>query len=177
MSQVGYYRYKFTPTSAGEQDIKIYINGALVATHTVIVRDFCTNYKILKYLDRSGRYRFFAFNDKWQLKNTPTTKGTIENFVTSIVDNQSSDKQIGYTNKRIISLTAGNVSSDELEKLFEIYSSPRVYLYTGSGLSDKIEDWIQVTVTGDGINRRRKEKFAKVNIDVTLPETFEISMI
>ena len=177
MSNIGYYRYKFTPTTEGRSEVEVYINGALVSTHVVYAKEFCSNFKILKYIDRCGRYRFFPFNDKWQIKNAVSTKGTILNFVTSIKDSQTDAFQLGYKNVRTLSLTAGNVSSDELDKLADIYSSPRVYLYVGEGVTDEVNDWVLVTITGDGISRRKKDKHAKVNIEVTLPETYSISLL
>ena len=175
MSEIGYYRYKVTPSSEGITYVRFYVNGILTSTATVITKEFCDNFKILKYLDRYGRYRFFPFNEKWQQKDTPSTKGSIDNFITSILDSQANSKQIGYNNQRTITLTAGNVSSDELDKLSDIFTSPRVYLYIGSGSNDRLQDWILVTVSGDGIGRRKNNKFGKVSIDVKLPEYYAIT--
>ncbi len=177
MSKVGYYRYKVVPSSEGETTKEFYINGTLISTATIVARKFCENYRILKYLDSSGRYRFYPFNDKWERVNKSTSKGEINNFVTSIYGSQTASKQIGYDNIRTISLTAGNVSADELEKLEDIYSSPCVYLYVGDGENDHTEDWILVTVSGDGIGRRKNGNYGKISIDVTLPESYAITKI
>lgn len=177
MSQVGYYRYKVVPSAIGNSTITLYINGSLVSTATIVAKEFCNEFKILKYLDSSGRYRFFPFNGKWQSKDKPTLKGEVTNFVTSIKDSQTDSKNIGYKNDRTITLTAGNVSNNELEKLSDIFTSPRVYLYVGNGISDLTEDWILVTVSGDGIGRRKNNKFGKVTIDIKLPEYYAITKI
>jgi hypothetical protein len=177
MSKIGYYRYKVTPSAIGTKTVKFYINGSLASTATIVAKEFCTNFRILKYLDNSGRYRFFPFNDKWQSKDSPSTRGEVNNFITSILNSQTGAKQIGYKNDRTISLTAGNVSADELEKLSDIYTSPRVYLYVGTGTTDLIQDWILVTVSGDNIGRRKKNKFGKVTIDVKLPEYYAVTKV
>jgi hypothetical protein len=177
MSEVGYYRYKVTPKEAGVSAVKLYINGSLASTATIVARRFCDEFRILKYLDSSGRYRFFPFNDRWQSTDKPKSKGEVNNFVTSILTSQGDAKQIGYNNERTLSLTAGNVSNDELEKLSDIYTSPRVYLYVGDGIHDRIQDWIMVTVTGDGIGRRKYSRFGKVTLEVKLPEYYAITKV
>jgi hypothetical protein len=177
MSEVGYYRYKVKPTAEGSSAVKLYINGTLASTATVVAKEFCPGFMILKYIDSSGRYRFFPFNDKWQRTDKPKSIGEVNKFITSILDSQADAEQIGYKNDRTISLTAGRVSVDDLEKLSDIYTSPRVYLYVGSGSNDRIQDWIQVTVSGDGVGRRRNNKFSKVSIDVKLPEYYAITKV
>lgn len=175
MSKIGYYRYKVIPKVAGSIAVKLYINGSLASTATVIARDFAVGFRILKYLDSSGRYRFFAFNDRWQSKDKPTSKGEVNSFVTSILTAQTSAKQIGYKNERTITLAASTVSADELNRLSDIFTSPRVYLYVGGGSNDRVQDWVLVAVSGDGVNRRKNSNFGKVTIDVKLPEYYAIT--
>jgi hypothetical protein len=175
MSEVGYYRYKVTPTIAGVSTVRLYINGSLASTATIIAREFCNGFRVLKYMDRYGRYRFFPFNQKWQQVDKATLIGKVNNFVTSVLDSQSDARNIGYKNDRSITLTAGSVSDDELDKLADIYTSPRVYLYVGS--TDRTQDWILVTVSGDGVGRRKNNKFGKVTIDVKLPEYHAVTKI
>lgn len=177
MSDIGYYRYKVTPTAAGSSTVRLYINGSLASTATIIAREFCADFKILKYLDSSGRYRFFAFNNKWQQSDKVKSIGEVNYFVTSILDSQSDSRQIGYKSDRSLTLTAGAVSDDELEKLSDIYTSPRVYLYTGNGTDDSIQDWVLVTISGDGIGRRKSNRFTKVTIEVKLPEHYAVTKI
>lgn len=175
MSEIGYYRYKLTPSAQGITTVKLYINGSLASTATVITKEFCAGFKILKYLDASGRYRFFPFNDKWQQKDNTRQIGSVNNFITSILTSQTDGKNIGYRNERILSLVAGHVCDDELDKLADIFTSPRVYLYVGDGTYDRARDWVIVTLSGDGISRRRKDKFGKVSVEVKLPEHYSIN--
>lgn len=177
MSSIGYYRYKLSDPVKGEQTIKFFVNGALAKTCTIIGKKFCTQFRILKYLNKDGQYRFFPFNQFWQQANRPTLIGKVNKFVTSIIDSQASTLNIGYKNERKITLVAEMVSLDELEKLEDIYSSPRVYLYVGIGSTDNMEDWILVSVTGDGIGKPKKANFKKVSIEVTLPEQYAITKI
>lgn len=177
MSEIGYYRYKVTPSSEGETEVKFYVGGSLASTATIVAKKFCDDYKILKYLDSSGRYRFFPFGSKWMQRDKPSLIGETNNFITSILNSQTESKNIGYKAERTLSLAAGSVSDDELDKLADIYTSPRVYLYVGNGTNDRVQDWILVTVTGDGVGRRRNNKFGKVSIDIKLPEHYSVTKV
>lgn len=177
MSQVGYYRYKVSDAIEGEQTVKFFKNGALLKTCTIVAKKFCLNYRLVKYLDSTGQYRFFPFNNRWQQTDKPNLIGKVNKFVTSILDSQSDTANIGYKNERRISLVAEQVSLEELEKLQDIFVSPRVYLYVGSHGMDRVQDWIQVSITSDGISRPRKANFKKVTIEVILPEYYAITKV
>lgn len=176
MSQIGYYRYKVSDSLKGESTVQFFINGSVAKTCTIIARDFCNNFKYLKYLNSKGQYRFFPFNDKWQVQDKPALIGKVNIFVTSILDSQSDKKNIGYTNERKLTLTAETVSLDELEKLQDIFTSPRVYMYVGNG-TDLTKDWILVSVSGDGISRPKKNQFKKFVLEITLPEWYAVTKI
>jgi len=177
MSKVGYYRYKISDVIEGRQEVKFFINGAMAKTCTVIGKTFCPEFRLLKYLDSNGQFRFFPFNNNWQQTDKPTLIGKTNSFVTSILNSQASQKNIGYTNERKLSFTAGNVSQDELNKLTDLFVSPRVYLHVGIGINDEVSDWVLVSVTGDGIGRPKKNNFKKFVVEVTLPEYYAITKV
>jgi hypothetical protein len=175
MSQIGYYRYKISDSFEGTQTVNFFKNGALAHTATIEARKFCTNYKLLKYLDSSGRYRFFPFNDKWLQVDKPTQIGSSNNFITSILNSQAAQKNIGYRNERRLTLVAESVSQAELDKLTDIFISPRIYLMIGD--TDILQNWILVTVSGDGVGRPKKNNFKKVLLEITLPEYYAVTKI
>lgn len=177
MSKVGYYRYKISNPIEGEQTVKFFKNGSLVKTCTIIAKPACLNSKLIKYLDSKGQYRFFPFNNMWQQVDKPTLIGKVNKFVTSILDSQSDSANIGYKNERGLSLVSEHVSLEELEKLTDIFVSPRVYLYVGNYSYDRIRDWIQVSILSDGIGRPRKNNFKKISIDIILPEYYAVTKI
>jgi len=174
MSEIGYYRYKVKPSES--IDVNFNINFELAATKSIIVKEVCEGFRLLKYIDRDGQYRFYPFNKFWESKDKPKLIGKSSKIIESVLNSQSSENSIGYKNNRTISLVAENVSQDELTLLSDIYTSPRVLLYIGTTTDEK-KDWIEVDVKGDNINRLRKRKFTKVNIDITLPEWYSISMM
>lgn len=177
MSSVGYYRVKLTDLSVGDHTVWFYKNGAKAGSVIVRIKEFCEDSKYLKYIDRYGRYRFFQFNNRWQLTDKSTSIGSVNKLVTSLLTDQSSSENIGYRKTRTLSLTASAVAKDELEILQDVYSSPVVYLYIGKNQSDDYKDWLRVTVTGDGIGRSRTLNFKTVNVEVTLPEQFTQTLV
>jgi hypothetical protein len=81
MSQIGYYRYKFSDVIEGEQYVELYINGSKKKTCTVIGLPVCTGFKILKYLNKDGQYLFYPFNQYWQQQDAPKLIGKTNIFV------------------------------------------------------------------------------------------------
>jgi hypothetical protein len=172
MSDIGYYRYKVNDLPEGEHVFNWIINGEVGCTAKVIVKKNCPEFKYLKYMDTNGFYRFFPFNERWQQTDRTTLIGQTNNIVLSLKDSAGQKKNVGYKNTRVLSLVAENVSTEELEILTDIYSSPRVYLNNG----DK-DDWILVTLKGDGVTRRRKKYFDKFTVTIELPERYAITTV
>lgn len=175
MSAIGYYRLKTTVIDGAT--IALFKNGIQDGIATIKAIEHCTGYRTLKYLDSKGRYRFYSFTNFYESSDAPENIGRTNEFITNILSDQTNSKNLGYRNKRILALSA-QVDSDDLEIFSEIYTSPRVYLYVGAGISDVKSDWVELeSVTGDNINRRRKQKTALVNLQCTLPEWFTTKMI
>lgn len=175
MSKIGFYRYKIE--NATDQDVTLFINGVVSAIHNVKTVPVCSGYKTVKFLDRNGQYRFYSFVAEHGIKDKPKEIGKVNELITSLLTNQTDRKSAGYTNERTITLRASLVSADELEILSDIYTSPRVYYYVGDGTTDDSKDWVLVSVTGDGVNRRDKKKFGKVEITLTLPTFNTITIL
>lgn len=175
MSQIGYYRYKLAATT--ERTIDFNKNGILAGSKTIKPVEYCSGDRILKYLDSKGQYRFYPFNKYYETNDNPRLIGTTNEFITSILNDNTNSKNIGYKNTRSISLVA-DVSDNELTYLTDIYSSPRIYLYIGSNNSDTQADWLEVRRTGGNTPvKRRKENTGRIEIVIELPEHFSIKMI
>jgi hypothetical protein len=175
MSKVGLYRYK-TSVVEGEQ-IELYINGNLTCTHTIKELPFCEGSKIIKFLDSKGQYRFYSFTKYFEINDSPSLIGSTNEFITNIRTAKSNSKILGYKNERVLNLFT-DVSEEQLPFFTDIYVSPRIYLYTGAGLSDLENDWLEVSIVGgDKIVKRGKARGGKISIDVQLPEWFSIKQI
>lgn len=173
MSTVGFYRLKVLADT--QKDVSVYINTEEF-TKTVVPIDTCPGFRLLKYLDRNGQYRFYPFSNFYSIKDNPEKIGSASKLLTSILTDKTNKQNVGYRNERVLQLTA-DVSETELEKLQDIYVSPRVYLYVGENNSDLDKDWIEVEAkANDAIVRRSKGGFGSINLTVTLPEHFTIKM-
>lgn len=173
MSKIGYYRYKINPDV--NQDVKLYINYAHAATKSIVVKEFCDDSKLLKFLDKNGQYRFYPFNRFYETKDKPKLLGKTSKIIETILNYQSESNIVGYKNERILSLIADSVSESEMLILSDIYTSPKVYLNIGEG--DLIKDWVQVEIKKGKKVAMRKTKFGTIELDVILPKWFTIKMI
>lgn len=174
MSQIGVYRFKISTLAIGQHTINFLKNGLIAGVATVTMRQHCEGFKLLKYLDAKGRYRFFNFNNFFQESIEAKEIGTVNNFFDSLLSGQGNKLSAGYEAKKKIELTAEHVSDEELVILSDMFTSPRVYLKIGT--TDEDKSWLLVAVTGDGIVRRRKLKNGKVNITITLPDHYSVTM-
>ncbi len=178
MSTIGYYRYKRDDLSEGNHTAFLLNGGTYIAEKYIVIKSWCTNNRLVKYLDKNGQYRFYPFNRYWESRDKPTLLGKTNELITNILNCQSNSKVVGYKNERTVTLIADEVTEDELTILSQIYTSPRVYLYIGDGTTDEAKDWLLIEVkSSDNINRRKRNKFGKVQIDCILPEWFSINML
>lgn len=175
MSEIGYYRYK--TTADAEKEIVFGVNGVNAGSKTVVPVDGCPDDQIIKYLDKNGQYRFWSFNRFYRTSDSPDLIGQVNKFVTDIQNDQSARQNVGYRSERKIDLYS-EATREQLEKLSDLYTSPRVYLYIGSNNSDTTADWLEVTAEAfEGIVRPSKKNLINFNITVTLPEQYNITML
>lgn len=174
MSFVGFYRTKVIADV--EQEVNIYINNILAGTKTVVPVDTCDGDLIIKYLDKNGQYRFYPFNKYYETVDNPEQIGEVSRFLSDIYTDQSDTQNVGYKNTRKIYARA-DVNDDQLEKLVDLYSSPRVFLYIGT-TTDLDSDWLEVKIKANpAIVRRRKANEGRIDIEITLPKNYSITMI
>ncbi len=171
----GYIRYKYDNKTVGEYTVSTTIAGA-TKSKTLRIKQFCTGGILIKYLDHNGQYRFYAFNERFKKTDTPKLIGSTNSTINELLTAQGSKKNIGYTNERKINAFADNIPQDEMDLLADLYTSPRVLLYIGSG-TDDIKDWILVTVKDkNNLLKKSKGSFYSMELEITLPETYHIRM-
>lgn len=175
MSFIGYYRYK---TLAAEgKTIQLYVNGAPGPVVTIKAPlDCCDGGRVLKFLDSKGQFRFWAFNEYYEVRDRPSQIGSTNDFITNILSDASNSRNVGYRNDRTLELVT-EVTEEQLPYFTDLYTSPKVYLYIGESNSDNEKDWLEVEVSGDNIVRRRKAASGKINVSVVLPEWFTIKLV
>jgi hypothetical protein len=164
----GFYRYKTTADA-----LKTITSGA--KTKTVSPVDTCDGDLLIKYMDKNGQFRFFPFSKYYETRDFPEKIGSSNKLLIDILSDQTDKLNIGYRNTRRIEATA-EADDAQLEKLSDLYTSPRVYLKVGSG--DNTEDWIIVEVqASEAIVRRRRPTSGTVGITITLPKHYTITML
>ncbi len=175
MSKVGYYRYKFVPPAPGVYTISFFKNGAKAAEHKVIVRDKCTNDRIVKYLDKDGQYRYFNFNENWTQSLSSKKIGSNNKIITDLLKDQGDSKSIGKKSDNQLNLRA-DITQDELDLIAPMFESPRVYLKIGN--TDSLKDWLLVDAeVNDGTTRIGKGVGRPLSVTITLPQHYSITML
>lgn len=176
-NRLGFYRYKLASVAAKGNTVKFKLNGVVDKTCTILPITTCTGKRILKYLNRDGQYRFYPFLSYYEESDKPKEIGKVSNIITSILNSKSDTRSVGYKSDRILNLKSEPIPTDQLELLKDIYTSPRVYLYIGT-TNDTEDDWILVDVkAGKSIRKEAKAKFTTLDLEVTLPETYSITML
>jgi hypothetical protein len=174
MSSIGFYRIKLIADT--DKEVILFVNGIPVSTKNVRAMSTCEGDLIIKYLDRNGHYRFFPFNKFYETSDNLEKIGSAEKFLVDILTDQSNQNNIGYRNNRIIQARA-DVTNEELDILKDLYPSPRVYLYIGTG-TDLASDWLEVEITSfNPIIRRRKANYGRVDISIKLPKHYTVNML
>jgi hypothetical protein len=175
MSSIGYYRYKTLADS--EKTINWTVNFVNVASKDIVPVDSCSGDLIVKYLDKNGQYRFYPFNRYYETQDSPEEIGSVNRFLTNIRTDMSNTQNIGYRNQRQIFANT-DVPNAPLEKLTDIYTSPRVYLYIGNGSTDTASDWLEVTINAQtSIVKRNRGNTGRIDITINLPEYYTTTMI
>lgn len=175
MIKIGYYRYKTIVN--GDSSIEFLKNYTVASTKYIKAVNECTGFILLKYLDKNGQYRFFPFSNMHRVYDNPEQIGTANKMIISILTDKTNSQNVGYKNERKIDIT-GEVNEDQLLKLQDIYTSPRVYYYIGSNNSDTDADWIEIKIiANENIIKRRRANSGRVDITITLPENFNITML
>ena len=176
LSELTLYRYKSLHASSTQVTFTENATNPKVKRIEVIGNG-CSDDRLVKYLDGNGQYRFFPFNSYYEISEAGEAIGEINKLYSSIRNAQAPNYNIGYRNKRQWLLTAEMVSNEQLEVLADINASPRVYLYTGDGLTDEISDWTLVTMVNNVAVRPSKRLFSEVSLQIEVPERNSIKMI
>ena len=175
MSEVGYYRYKIK--AAANQQVLFIQDSEVAGIKSVVVIDDCSRTRMLKYLDKNGQYRFYPFESFAKKFDVPRKIGSANKFLTNILNDMSDSSNIGYRNNQLLLLNA-TVTATELEKLMDIYTSPRVYLYTGDFTTDLVSDYLEVEIeSSDNIVDFGKQKAGLINLTIKLPTNYTVTML
>jgi uncharacterized protein (TIGR02145 family) len=174
VDKIGYYRLK--SLVSGNSQVDLYLNGILEASKNIVSINDCSDSLIVKYLDRNGQYRFFPFNRVHKITDAPVQIGTTNKILKNILTDKSSTRNVGYKNGRQINAFA-DVSEEQLLKLSDIYTSPRVYLYIGTG-NDLDNDWLEIIIkANENTIKRAKGGSGSIDFTILMPERYTVTML
>ena len=177
MSTIGFYRYKVPSVSANGNTVTFQVGGVDAKVCNIFPLNYCDGKKILKYMNRDGQYRFMAMSNYFEESDNPKMIGKTTELVRSILTSKSTTRNVGYKSDRKLQLKSEPLSTEQLLIVRDIYLSPRVYLYIGSG-TDLESDWILVDIKPvKAIRQEYKARFSTIELEVTLPETYAITML
>jgi len=162
----GFLRRCIAPATVGNQTNSLVIDG-VTCTHNLVVKDWCTNDILLKYMDKKGQYRFMPFNSFYTRQSKPEKIGEVNELIISLLTDKSDTRNIGYRNSDTLTLTAVNLSETEVTLLKDLYNSSDIQVYTTK--------WVRVTIAGDNISRLAKRRTKDVTITVNLPKSYNIT--
>jgi hypothetical protein len=170
------YRFAYSSIAKGSHTVEFRILTDSYGLHTVDIKEDC-NYRVLKYLDKNGEFRFYPFNKYYTENAMPQLLGKTNELITSLLTSQGNENIVGYKNSHRIHLIADGVSQTELDNLKDIWTSPKVYLYIGN-TDNQLQDWIKVEIqSSDNPVKWGKNNFNTVELDCILPENFNINML
>ena len=93
MSKIGFYRWKVE--NAVSEPITLYINNVAASTKYIVAKDVCNGFKLLKFMDNNGHFRFYPFVPMTQIIDKPKQIGTVNNIVASLIDSNSDKLNVG----------------------------------------------------------------------------------
>ena len=129
----------------------------------------------VRYLSNEGFYRFWLFNKYYAINQSGSKIGSIINSFDTMVGAQARAFNIGYEDvfRRYVA-TSENVSKENRKILMDIYTSPAVYLWTGTPGVDDVTDetlWILVEIEGSH-EIKEKKGFQNIQATIILPELY-----
>jgi hypothetical protein len=142
-------------------------------TFEIDTKDSNCGGKYIRYLSSQGYYKFWLFNKYFSTSKNQSKIGSLLNSFDTMVGQQARAFNIGYKDaySRII-VTSENVSKEDQLVLMDIFTSPAVYIWSGSqNDADSEALWTLVEVEGSH-SIREKNNFDNFSCTLVLPELY-----
>jgi hypothetical protein len=126
----------------------------------------------LKWYNAQGGYSYWLFNKFYQKNNSSSNIGDLQNDFENLKNTIAPKIQIGKNSFDTIFLDSDLLNENEFNLLIGIFTSPKVYLFTGLPLARaKHTDWIEVEVKNKNSNIRDwKNRSKNIAFEIELPE-------
>lgn len=126
----------------------------------------------LKWFNPQGGYSYWLFPKYSQRTMTTNSAGQLENDFETLQNTTSPQVSLGREGRERISLDSDLLTPEKFNLLRTIYTSPKIYLFTGEPYSKaSANDWVEVQQVNTQ-HRTRNWKGQPVNVvlDIELPE-------
>lgn len=154
----------------GFNQLDIYTGGTYIFLTIRKLIPICNNEKhYIKWINRYGGWNYWLFNHGKKTLN-PKGLGVINNDFSNLEDTLSPIENIGVTSFKSI-LLIDDISDEDMVMLFDLFESPKIYLFTGEPNSvSTYHDWIEVNIKDKAVKIKDvKYNYVNVQIEIDLP--------
>jgi len=126
----------------------------------------------LKFLNKSGGFNYWLFNEQHERKLSSKSIGSINNDFYNIENTYSPEISLGRTSNEVLTIGVDSLNADDINVLSQIASSPKIYLFTGQRFSrSSFNDWIEIELENKEIVLRDfKGHVPNITLTIKLPE-------
>jgi hypothetical protein len=126
----------------------------------------------LKWFNPLGGYSYWLFPKFSQRTLTTNNIGKLDNDFETLENTSSPQVSLGREGRERISLDSDLLTPEKFNLLKTIYTSPKVYLFTGEPYSQaSSKDWIEVSIVNTQHRTRNwKGQPLNVTLEIELPE-------
>ena len=132
----------------------------------------------MKWINQSGGYSYWLFNEFYQIDANVSTMGSINNDFFNLADTISQSKQLGKDSGDTWTIFSDDLSPNDMNIVRGILSSPKVYLFTGVRFSiNNFNDWLEVDMQTRGSNiKQSRESKNEIKLNIGLPNDYNIKL-
>lgn len=132
----------------------------------------------IKWLNQYGGYSYWLFNRFFKVDKKIRDKGEINNDFFNLSDTISTNKQLGKDSFDEWQLLYDTATSDDRSILEGVYTSPKVYLFTGQKFTkNNFNDWLEIKVNASTVNLiEPKKDNNNFDLRIELPQDYNISL-
>lgn len=130
----------------------------------------------VKWLNESGAYNYWLFNEQHENSIGSKSKGFIYNDYNDLQNTVSPYKSLGAEISEDMVVRAENLTHDDMDVLIGILKSPKVYLFTGVRFTrNSFNDWMEVSISNKNLALRDfKNNVPDISMTLNLPEHYTV---
>ena len=157
---------------------RLQIEGENVDVFLDLIKENECDGVYLKWLNKYGGYNYWLFNRFFEITKRVRDKGSINNDFNNLNDTISQFKKLGKTSFDIWTLQTDILSVNDVNVLKGIFTSPKIYLFTGERFASNSNDnWIEINLTNtQALIQEPKQTVNTFEVNIELPNDYNISL-